>query len=250
VPAAIDVEAFGWVEGWTADTAVSLSWTNNACLYGNGSISVFNAAAGEAGDCEHGSIQSPVPADPFERTSFPFDWTDTTPEITAPGEYHATWSLIQPVTFFGFTLYTKTLVSTSTVFIMQAPTSFDVTLNNIASSTGQLGEAFATSTPNECSVLAIGDCVTLLFVPSANSLAFVKMTQLQISLMRKPPFGYFTLVEAELSTTTATSSATYLQGMSIIAPFFAFLRTGLSLLLWFMLLLWMFHRLRKFDFQA
>lgn len=108
----------------------------------------------------------------------------------------------------------------------------------------------ASTSLQECSITQLLGCVGTLFVPSANSLAFIGFSTMWQTLSRKPPLGYFTAVATELTAATTTTAATYIAAMPVVGNALGTLRTGIALVLWFLLLIWIFNRLRHFNFQS
>jgi hypothetical protein len=119
-----------------------------------------------------------------------------------------------------------------------------------ASTTSATLGGLATSSPNvsitDCFGTNLAQCTSWLFTPSA--LTVSNYSQLGTILTNKPPFGYFPLLQNILGGATTSVASTTLVGIGTVAGAFAPLRLGLSAVLYLALLLWLFHRLRKFQF--
>ena len=95
----------------------------------------------------------------------------------------------------------------------------------------------------------IGDIFSWLFTPS-DSISAIE--QLKDQVKNKPPFGYFAIITNGLSDLTATSTATSTVDNIVIPAYlktyiFDPLKTGLSVLLWFILLVFLFNRLKHIQ---
>jgi len=241
-PASIDINAQGWVNDWNENTVVKID-----ILRLGGFFSPF---FGNAVPPIAKTITIPIPPDPFERTTFLFI-VSTTTVLNDIGDYRINWSITQPAfTLFGINVFTNTLTASSTLFTVVQPTQEDIKRRDIEDTTGLWGSSNATSTPNDCNVLAISDCVSLLFTPSANSLAFVEFSTLGEQIKQKPPIGWFGAVTALLSSATTSTSTINIPGMAAIANAVSFLKTGLAVILWVALAIWIFMRFSRWDFQA
>lgn len=89
-----------------------------------------------------------------------------------------------------------------------------------------------------------------LFVPSSASLQ--QFTDLKAKIQNKPPFGYFTIITNGLSDITATSTATTTVDEIAIPSFlstmiFNPIKTALNVLLWFILLVFLFNRIKHIQ---
>lgn len=241
VPSSVPLNALGWIQGWKADTKVTMEYIS---LY-----DLVNCPAVSPSLCAH-TIYMPI-ENIFETDppNFSFNVSSTTYEIGTAGTYQGTWKITQPsFSLFGIDFWTSTLTSTTTYFTIGAQTSFDVAY--LATMNRSFGSTTATSTPSDCQIWKLSDCINYLFIPDPDGLAFVKFSQMKETLMRKPPFGYFAQISSALTNASTTTASTTPVGITVVASILSPLRTGLSLLLWFMLLLWIFHRIRKFEFQA
>jgi len=87
-----------------------------------------------------------------------------------------------------------------------------------------------------------------LFKPSSG--VFDTWSGLWTVISAKPPMGYFTKTKEALEgINTATSSAFTFEDVSALDDnIFTPLRTGVAFLLWFMFGIWLFNRLRHFNF--
>ena len=92
----------------------------------------------------------------------------------------------------------------------------------------------------------LNDCVQILFVPTTRP----DFESTFSTLSNKPPFGYFTSSLNILNGASTSAASTTPFGMAAISAILSPLRTGLALILWFALLLWIFNRVRHLDFQA
>lgn len=181
--------------------------------------------------------------------------TTTNVSLNTPGLYSMTTSIRRPsAVFFGLIPWSPSVVfSTTTTFIVGQTTVLDQTLAALGG-----GALVATTTAANLSAcipipgyFILTNCLTTLFVPSANSLAMVQISQDKDLIMRKPPFGYFTSIGSLLDGMSTTSAAsTTPAGISVLEDMFSPLRTGLSFILWFALFMWVFHRVRRWEFQA
>lgn len=85
-----------------------------------------------------------------------------------------------------------------------------------------------------------------LFIPSQN--IFDKFTNLIQAIAPKPPIGYFFAIKDIISGVGATSTATFvLPGVASLGTFFDPIKTGISFLLWFGFIFWIFNRVRHLD---
>lgn len=87
------------------------------------------------------------------------------------------------------------------------------------------------------------DVIVYLFFPDEATLS--QFGNLFETIKNKPPIGYFTQIKnlfSNLSTGTADLSFTLTPFALILSP----LRTGLEVILWFMLAFWLLHRFRQF----
>ena len=92
----------------------------------------------------------------------------------------------------------------------------------------------------------LNNCVTVLFVPTTRPNYQSSFS----GISSRVPFGYFTAIANLLQGATTTTASTTPTGIQVVATILSPLRTGLSLVIYFALGWWIFHRVRKFDFQA
>ena len=85
-----------------------------------------------------------------------------------------------------------------------------------------------------------------LFIPSSDALN--QFSSLWDSIKYKPPFGYYTAVSTALSGVAIGTTTLEFAGVSSLGGFFNPLRIALNYALWFLLAIWIFHRLRNFNF--
>lgn len=236
----LSLEAIGWVQGWKAGTNVVFSY-----------ITQYDSALGVGVSPSLNTTTITVPVPNFaEVPNLSFDVSATSSPPSTVGRYLLTTSVTQPsLSFFGFTIFTSTLVSTSTFFIASTTTNADQLFANFMAQSANFNTTASSSASlNDCLGFNMGLCMTYLFLPSAASLS--QYSTLGSNLTSKPPLGYLKIAQTLLSNATTTTASTTPQGIGVVAGIFAPLITGLSLLLWFMLVLWMFHRLRNFNFQT
>jgi len=245
-PASPVFNGIGWMTGWKEGTTMNVSFIRVHDL--------FHCAGVSPSLCTTSASTPLLNLFNTDPPNFSFNATATTTPLSREGDYQITWSVQQPyLSLFGFNFFSKTLTSTTTYLTVGSSTAEDLLYRAISGTS--FGSTTATSTPSDCNLFKIGDCVNLLFIPSADSLAFVKLSQIKDTLTRKPPLGYFAAMASLFgnATTSATSTialSTGIFGSTIITDMLAPLRTGLSVLLWLILALWIFHRLRKWEFQA
>ena len=85
-----------------------------------------------------------------------------------------------------------------------------------------------------------------LFIPKTSDL--IRYTDLWNEISIKPPFGYFSLIKNSLSNiSTSTTSTFELSGVASLSNFFNPIKTGVSMLLWFLFGFWIFHRFRHIQ---
>jgi len=84
-----------------------------------------------------------------------------------------------------------------------------------------------------------------LFVPSDTALN--QFSGLWDNIKNKPPFGYFVAISAAMSGIAVGTTTLAFAGISEIS-IFGTLRIVLMVLLWFLFVFWIFHRLRNFNF--
>ena len=84
-----------------------------------------------------------------------------------------------------------------------------------------------------------------LFVPSDTMLN--QFSGLWDNIKNKPPFGYFVAISAAMSGIAVGTTTLAFAGIGSIS-IFSTLRTALIVLLWFLFVFWIFHRLRNFNF--
>ena len=84
-----------------------------------------------------------------------------------------------------------------------------------------------------------------LFVPSNEALN--QFSSLWDNIKNKPPFGYFVAISAAMSGIVVGTTTLAFAGISDIS-IFGTLRIVLVVLLWFLFVFWVFHRLRNFNF--
>jgi hypothetical protein len=102
----------------------------------------------------------------------------------------------------------------------------------------------------------IGLCNTAVFlgIPSKtmNADLATRFGSIWGSVANKPPFGYFSLVSTDLGgfTASTTASTTLLDttGTAIIGEQFGNLDQGLAAIIGLLLMVWLFHRARLFEF--
>lgn len=189
----------------------------------------------------------------------------TTPPLDA-GQFTLITSIQKPNTVFGFSsvfgLFDfghKTLYSTTTYFLMGSTTSpFESVLsgirNNDVNPDGSQTGCYGTSTSatlQSCNLINVtafspDACVVALFVPCSRPDYGASFS----AISSKPPFGYYTVVVAQLRQATSTGEAsTTPTGITQVALWLAPLINGIAYILWFMLIIWIFNRIRKWDFQ-
>lgn len=181
--------------------------------------------------------------------------SSTTMGFTKTGIYQMYTTLRKPSTFFGFQSFFglfnfgfDSLYSTTTLFTVGTSTALDRLLASVGSAglTGTTTEA----TMNSCipipGYFSLSDCVYTLFVPSTRP----DFESTFGAVAAKPPFGYFTAFSNLLKNATTSTASTTPFGMEVMANILSPIRTGLSLILWFALGMWIFHRVRNFNFQS
>lgn len=249
----LSLEAIGFVNaadvlvGDTAQNGLSINWRANAIT--NGCIDVICAVA----SVPSASVRLPVGA--FSTSSQSFNISTTTGIFLPAGIYDLHTSLDKPASFLGlnsffglFSFGYSTIVSTSTVFTVATSTNFEQILLGL-----RQAPPIATTTAAALSscipipgYFSVVDCVVVLFVPTTRP----DYTSDFTALAGKPPFGYFTQAMNLFAGATTTSASTTPIGIGTVSTLLAPLVQGLSLILWFLLLLWIFHRLRNFNFQS
>lgn len=243
VTSPVSFSTIGWVENWKEKMQVHYIYYRNEDLRGivplpnlyikNTSVDIENIFS-------------------TEPPNFSFNLGTTSLPLTKDGDYTLRTSITEPMfSLFGFDLFSRDIVSTTTTFTIGTPTAHDQKQRDIQLALAEEGLSNASSTPTDCNLFKISDCMNLLFIPSADSLSFVNLSQQKELIFRKPPFGYFSAVKDILNqfSTTTTASTTPV-GIGTIATIFAPLLAGLILLLWFILALWIFNRLRLWNFQS
>ena len=96
---------------------------------------------------------------------------------------------------------------------------------------------------------------TFLFIPNSPQQLDIgtRFNTLSSHISTKPPIGYFTLIKNDLnSLSEGTSSIVLLDASATtaFAPVISPIYAGATYLLWFLFALWLFNRIRHFDFQA
>lgn len=196
-----------------------------------------------------------VPLGLVSTTTQTFTTGTTSPGVNGEGVWRLTATLQRPTSILGFSSFFglfnfgySTIVSTSTQWTLGTSTALDATLSGLASQTFT-----ATTTQialNSCLPIPgtwdMNNCVVALFVPQTAP----NFSSTFGAIANKPPFGYFNQITTLINSATTTSASTTPVGMAVVATILAPLRLGLSLILWFLLLFWIFHRVRKFNFQT
>lgn len=261
------LEAYGFVN--VADIPVN---ENNYPLFGNEEgLSISWTIAGIANSCISAicaleSTPTFVYREPLivvTAVSQSFNAATTSNAITQVGIYNMSTKLERPTTIFGFSSFFglfgfgyDTLASVDSVFTVGTTTSLGTSLLAIRDATET--EFTSTTTEavlNSCLPLppffSINDCIEYLFVPQTRPAYQSTFDR----IATKAPFGYWTEISNTLSTaTTSTSTPLALSyaifGISAIEALMSPLRVGLSIILWLATFLWIFHRIRRFDFHA
>lgn len=149
-------------------------------------------------------------------------------------------------TFFGLIpLPDVEIVATTSTFTVGQSTTLDQILAASANLVATTTAANLSSCIPIPGYFILSNCVFTLFVPSTRP-------DYQFgALANKPPFGYWTQMVAlfQNASTTGAASTTPV-GIGTIGSILSPLVTGLSAILWFLLALWIFHRLRNFNFQS
>jgi hypothetical protein len=96
---------------------------------------------------------------------------------------------------------------------------------------------------------------TYLFIPNTPQQGDIdtRFNTLSGHISSKPPLGYFTLMSNDLnSLAVGTSSVVLLNATATaaFAPIISPIYTGATWLLWFLFALWLFNRIRHFNFQS
>jgi hypothetical protein len=169
--------------------------------------------------------------------SFDVSTTTNFAFFDATGVYVMRTSIRQHNSLFGVPLPDTIITSTSTLFTVATATPLDTNFLNYTASSTVCTTSFNFS-----------DCTSLLFIPQT-----LPDVNPSLALMsRKPPLGYFSQagnILGGLSTSTGTSTVA-VSGILTVALFLSPLVNGLAGILWFLLLWWLFNRVRKFDFQS
>jgi len=197
----------------------------------------------------------------FPITDSGFSVFSTTTSILSAAQYTLTAQIrssgltgsILSFVSFGF-LDPNVIAATSTTFLAASQSVYD---QYLASSTATLKNFInnpfdflsSTSTASDCSFTDLPACVAALFSPDGATL--LKYTTLGDTLTRKPPIGYFTAAGRLIASTTASSTASFsIPYASFVAGTLGTLEDGLAAVLWVLTGWWVFHRLRKFNFQS
>lgn len=196
----------------------------------------------------------------------------TSPGVSGTGIWIMKVSLQVPTSILGFNSFFglfnfgyNTLTSTTTQFTIGTSTALDQVLSGVASQT-------FTSTTTQAALDAclpipgtwnMNDCVVGLFVPpQAPNFA----SQFG-GLANKPPFGYFTQISLILQNGSSTDASTTAGTLPLaggganalmlfspvlgeLATVYQYVRDGIVLVIWLMVLLYAYHRVSRFDFQA
>lgn len=230
-------------------------------VYGNNGLSISWTITSIAGQCAFaicalnngGSWSIRAPLNLIVPLSQSFDISSTSQAIMVDGDYDLTTKLEKPTSFFGITnifgigFGYDTLVEKDTIFTAGTTTTLDTLIENARTTSIEA----TTTTAYASSCLPIPpyfnayDCVVYLFVPAHNT----DFSSTFNNLKNKAPFGYFTQTIALFQNATTTNASTTPLGISALAVIFTPLNIGLAAILWFMLALWIFHRIRNFDFQ-
>jgi len=236
-----ELSVYGYDLNWTSDDVVTISYYRNEDLQ----------AAIASPSLITTSYTLPIP-NPFGNGSISFG-VSTSTIFNKVGVHTLTATINRPYKVLGLNVpfLTQELDRKTVQFTVEAPSSFDTIVAGITGVTGNFGSSTASTTPADCNLLRISDCVTLLFVPNPDSLAYVQWSLIQQQLMRKPPLGYYYLVSSQLaSTSSSTENYAVVPGIAAIGAILTPIRIGIAVILWFLLLVYIFKRFSHWDFQS
>lgn len=191
-----------------------------------------------------------IPVDVIATTSQSFLESTTTAPLNENGLYLMSTSLDEPNSIlFGLIPFGYSqIVATSTVFSVGTLTTAEQLILE-----ARLRAAEATSTEaflNSCLPLPntfnINDCVQALFVPKQ----IPDFASAFGSIRNKAPFGYYNAVSSAFSNISTTTASTTLEGATVLTSILAPIRLIFEALLWFLFALWIFHRIRMWDFHV
>lgn len=92
---------------------------------------------------------------------------------------------------------------------------------------------------------ALNDVLKFLFVPKQN--VFDNFLGIFDLIKEKPPIGYFVLVTNSLTGLSTSTPVFSVEGMASVSSIFDPLKTGLSMILWFMFTFWIFRRIANLE---
>ena len=102
---------------------------------------------------------------------------------------------------------------------------------------------------NEGNAVVNGLCTVLAYLLMPKESDLTQFQGLFTGIENKPPFGYFTSSEEAIASLATSTPAASLGALSLLSIFFSPLRIGFTLLIFFLAGLWLFNRLRHFNFH-
>lgn len=191
-------------------------------------------------------------------TSQSFLETTTTPALPR-GLYVMDTSINKANTVLGFDSFFglfdfgyTTLATKRTTFVVGTTTaSENYFLDRVSQPINVLNATSTAAALTSClpvpAYFDVRDCVKVLFYPSYQYSASTQWSQIS----SRPPFSYWTDITTQLKDATTTATSTFsLIGAGFVATTFSTLINGLAYILWLLLLVWLFKRLSKWEFQA
>lgn len=103
---------------------------------------------------------------------------------------------------------------------------------------------------NQGNIIVSGICSVAVYLLMPKSSDLAHFNGLFNNIKNKPPFGYFTAAQLAISGLATSTPAVMLAGISLLGVFFSPIRIGFTILIYFLAGLFIFNRLRHFNFQS
>lgn len=103
---------------------------------------------------------------------------------------------------------------------------------------------------NQGNIIVSGICSVAVYLLMPKNSDLTQFNGLFNNIKNKPPFGYFTAAQLAISGLATSTPAIMLAGISLLGVFFSPIRIGFTLLIYFLAGLFIFNRLRHFNFQS